>query len=147
MQDAFKFKGEIIKYLQKLGMSYEDGEDVFSDILIKLSNYDRSDFTVPSKLKGFLYTSAYNTYVNVYRKQRRFEVVEIQSYHKSVSDSDAADTLANLPELKYEERLAILGVANGYTYEEIAAVLMLPVGTIKSKIHFARNKCRKHLRI
>jgi RNA polymerase sigma-70 factor (ECF subfamily) len=55
-----------------------------------------------------------------------------------------AQALEELPE---KQRLALLlSAMDGYTLEEVAAILALPIGTVKSRIFQARKKLAEKLR-
>jgi RNA polymerase sigma-70 factor (ECF subfamily) len=41
--------------------------------------------------------------------------------------------------------VVVLKFFNGMTYEEIAQVLDIPAGTVKSRLHYALSKLREHL--
>ena len=65
-----------------------------------------------------------------------------------ISTSDHLDYDIGLSEalrnLRPEERELILLVDwQGYNYQEIAAILRIPLGTVKSRIHAARNHLKK----
>jgi RNA polymerase sigma-70 factor (ECF subfamily) len=53
---------------------------------------------------------------------------------------------AAIGRLRPEYRSCILlRHVEGYAYEEIAEILQLPLGTVKTYIHRARNELREHL--
>jgi RNA polymerase sigma-70 factor (ECF subfamily) len=63
-----------------------------------------------------------------------------------------ADELPDLPKLlavltKEEQTLMVLNYAHGLSNREIGEVLGIPVGTIKSQIHRAKDKIRHRFRI
>ena len=53
---------------------------------------------------------------------------------------EAMQTLSN----KHREVIVFRDI-QGYTYQEIAGFLQIPVGTVKSRISFARLKLKKEL--
>lgn len=50
---------------------------------------------------------------------------------------------SSIPEL---DRKILLGFINGYTYDELTEIFEVPLGTIKSKIHWTRKKLIKHFK-
>lgn len=55
------------------------------------------------------------------------------------------DLTAAMNRLNHELRIPFSLFISGYTYEEIAAKLHLPLGTVKSRIYFAREEFRNQL--
>lgn len=39
-----------------------------------------------------------------------------------------------------------MAYVNGYGYEQIAEIMNIPIGTIKSRIHFSRNKIKTNIK-
>lgn len=56
---------------------------------------------------------------------------------------DLADSLARLPHK--DRALLILREVHGYPYEEMAEILNIPVGTVRSRLHSARKKILNQL--
>ena len=59
-------------------------------------------------------------------------------------DEDLAAALASLPEGQRE--VVLLRFADGFSLEEIAASLAIPLGTVKSRLHHALEGLRAHPR-
>ena len=112
-----------------------------------------------SNLKAWMFTIMKNTYLTqCRRKSNRRRLLSAagelagfgpsdtlghnQGDHLLVSDSiDRA-----LSKIRYEHRTPFLMFFKGYAYEEIAQILNLPVGTVKSQIHQARKKLQGFLK-
>ncbi len=130
----------------------DDAKDLLQDTTLKaLDNaekfYDNVNF------KGWLYTIMRNIFINNYRRHVRSQTVVDQTedlYHLNLPQESGFDT----PEgsYTYNEIMAVLnGFADeykvpfkmhteGYKYHEIAEKMGLPIGTVKSRIFFARQR-------
>jgi RNA polymerase sigma-70 factor (ECF subfamily) len=120
-------------------------------MLRALLNRDKYQFG--TNLKAWLYTIMRNVFINNYRRNKRFtkvsdEVPPADVYDASVSRTSANNgwtnvrlseikkAIDNLPQIF---RLSFELHYIGYKYQEIASLLEEPLGTIKSRIHFARK--------
>ncbi|HEX6986772.1 MAG TPA: sigma-70 family RNA polymerase sigma factor [Planctomycetaceae bacterium] len=68
-----------------------------------------------------------------------------QPLERSETQRIVRDALAALPE-EYRTAL-VLKEMDGFRYEEIAEIVGVPIGTVRSRIHRARNELREKLRI
>lgn len=146
VERSYKYKDFFIRQAKSYNLSQEEAEDLFHDFLLRLGeNYRNNQFESETKLKGFIGLSIKNSFINLHRRSKRYEQVEIQDYHRGTSETQIlSDFIQGLSsQLTYSEKLAIQGWANGFSYEEIALILKQPVGTIKSRIHNARIKCKQ----
>jgi RNA polymerase sigma-70 factor (ECF subfamily) len=136
----------------------EDANDLLQDTTLKaLDNQDKYIDNV--NFKGWVLTIMRNIFINNYRKVVRSQTVIDQTedlYHLNLSQDSGLDspdgtmtvkeinkaiTLLN-PELKIPFSLFLAG----YKYNEIADKLNLPLGTVKSRIFFARQDLQKSLK-
>jgi len=115
-----------------------------------LSNKDK--YNVGTNIKAWLYTIMRNIFINDYRKKAKQSVVLDNSPNDFLIDQTRTKVLndgvtnLNLREVKqliYDLpelfRTPFNLYFEGYKYNEIADELNEPLGTIKSRIHFARK--------
>jgi len=115
-----------------------------------LSNKDK--YNVGTNIKAWLYTIMRNIFINDYRKKAKQSVVLDNSPNDFLIDQTRTKVLndgvtnLNLREVKqfiYDLpelfRIPFNLYFEGYKYNEIADELNEPLGTIKSRIHFARK--------
>jgi RNA polymerase sigma-70 factor (ECF subfamily) len=125
-------------------------QDTFLRAWANISHFERG-----SNLGAWLFTILRHAFYTEHRK-RRHEVEDPNGVHvvglKVLPDQDAALTmvelraaLAQLPH-KSREALLLVGV-EGLTYEEVARGQGVAVGTIKSRVHRARNQLAALLQI
>lgn len=129
----------------------ETAKDLFQETLYRaLANKDK--YNVGTNIKAWLYTIMRNIFINNYRKKAKQNTIfdstpnEFLLDYNQVTAANAAESnlkmkevktaIHNLPEIF---RNPFLLYFDGYKYNEIARMLTEPLGTIKSRIHFARK--------
>lgn len=129
----------------------EIAKDLFQETLFRaLSNKEK--YNVGTNIKAWLYTIMRNIFINDYRRKARQNTVLDNSpneflldYNQTTSSNSAEATLQlkeiqgsihQLPEIFKKPFLLYF---DGFKYHEIAVMLKEPLGTIKSRIHFARK--------
>jgi RNA polymerase sigma-70 factor, ECF subfamily len=97
----------------------------------------------PSKVKSWLYTTLHRAFLESRRRVTRFPHLEISKVEAElptvgpdlVSQLDAADVLGLLGHVDDQFQAAVaLFYLEDYSYNEIAAILEVPLGTVKSRI-------------
>jgi RNA polymerase sigma-70 factor (ECF subfamily) len=166
-----EFNAEMIPHMDalynfaiRLANDPNDAEDLVQDTIVKayrfFASYERG-----TNAKAWLFRILKNSYINNYRKQSKqpFQVDydEISTYYESVR-SERSDT-TDMEQIMYRELLddevtralnklpedfrtvVLLCDIEGFTYEEIANMLDVPIGTIRSRLHRGRNLLRTSL--
>ena len=97
---------------------------------------------------------AYTTFLQSKRKSKRYEEIVDQAAKEQVQHSDpgnqedALDVDKLLGVLNEQERVIMLfSYAYGLSHREISDATELPVGTVKSLIHRAKEKIRAQFEI
>lgn len=105
-----------------------------------------------TNLRAWLFTLMHNQHVNDVRRSARegtiLDIDELQNALASQSDASASILLRDLDRglanLAIEQRQVILLVGlEGMSYEETAAVLGVPIGTVRSRLSRGRDALRK----
>jgi RNA polymerase sigma factor (sigma-70 family) len=143
------------EFLKPFAMSLtrdsEAAKDLFQETLFRaLSNKDK--YSVGTNIKAWLYTIMRNIFINNYRRKVKqntifdstpndFLINQTQSVVANNAESnlrlkDIQEAIHNLPQIF---RNPFLLYFDGFKYHEIADMLGEPLGTIKSRIHFARK--------
>ena len=141
----------------KLTRNSEDAKDLYQETAFKaLTNQDK--FTPGTNLKAWLFTIMRNLFINNKRKKSsRVQFVDtsdnqyfLNSTRTTSNGGDSSimmDELNNiLSSLSENIRYPFLMHHEGFKYHEIAEILGLPIGTIKSRIFFARKTLVKKVR-
>lgn len=129
----------------------EAAKDLFQETLYRaLANKDK--YNVGTNIKAWLYTIMRNIFINNYRRKVKMNTIfdatpnDFLLNHNQVAVANTAESnlrikdiqlaIHNLPEIF---RNPFLLYFDGFKYHEIADMLGEPLGTIKSRIHFARK--------
>ena len=140
-----------------LTRNQEDAEDLVQETYLKvLQNTDR--YADATNLKAWVYTIMKNTFINNYRRKQRCKVVtdgyEDPVFFTStatVSGDDAdlplyvSEITSAISSMKDNQRDAFEMYVDGFKYQEIADRLQISIGTVKSRIFFARQKLMNNL--
>ncbi len=146
-QDALLTSSEYLKpFAKTLTHDTEDAKDLYQETMYR-AFANKAKYNDGTNLRAWLYTIMRNIFINNYRTKLKQKSVFITSENEN-SLLVANDAIANiskkemiffinkLPEIF---RVPFLLYFNGYKYQEISEALNEPLGTIKSRIHFARK--------
>src|SRR5713226_4106449 len=121
-----------------------DAEDVAQEALLRAyRQFER--LRDRNRFRGWLVRIAFRLALDRLRSGKRREQRDmLWSQPEHQSRAATAEALAELPE---KLRLVLLLAAmEGHTIDEIASMLGIPVGTVKSRIFFARKQLAEKLR-
>lgn len=122
-------------------------DDLVQETLMKAWNHQQS-FQEGTNIKAWLFTILRNEYFSQLRKRKR-EVEDadgdyaagVMTPGSQESQLDMADLRIALQQLPDDQREAVVLVgASGFSYQEVAEICRVPVGTVKSRVNRARNK-------
>jgi RNA polymerase sigma-70 factor (ECF subfamily) len=120
-------------------------------------------FTPGTDCRRWLFTICYNTYLNLSRKRRELELVDgdldampaAVAHMQAVSDgvADVFDQIDVRPAIEAAVRalpephhsILVMIDLEHMTYEEAAAVLRVPLGTVRSRLYRARRHVQEAL--
>ncbi len=122
-------------------------DDLVQETLVRAwANLD--SFELGTNLKAWLFTILRNIFFSEQRKRRR-EVADSEGIYSArlavqpeqLGHMDLSDFLTALQQLPTDQREALVLVgAEGFSYEEVAAISDCAVGTIKSRVNRARHR-------
>ncbi|MCD7936781.1 MAG: RNA polymerase sigma factor [Tannerellaceae bacterium] len=148
----------MMNFALMLTANKDDAQDLLQDTTLKvLDNQDK--FVDNINFKGWVLTVMRNIFINNYHKIVRTQTVVDQSvdlYNLDVindSGFDSPDGSYQIQEinkainaLNNDLKVPFSMYLNGYKYNEIADKLNVPLGTVKSRIFFARQELQKVLK-
>jgi RNA polymerase sigma factor (sigma-70 family) len=140
-----------------LTRDHETAKDLLQETIFRaLAN--REKYNVGTNIKAWLYTIMRNIFINNYRRKAKQHTIfdstpneYLINYNQSVVANPAESNIKlkevreavfQLPEIFKKPFLLYF---DGYKYNEIAELLEEPLGTIKSRIHFARKLLKAQL--
>jgi RNA polymerase sigma-70 factor (ECF subfamily) len=159
---VIKHKDSMFNALRKMGASRQDAEDVLQNTFYKMYRALQS-YNYQSKLTTWMYTILFNEWRSQLRSQRRrrlvslfarggrnhdgeereFDLVDQQAdvpgeVHRRMLIQDVEQAMSRLP--GHLREVLVLREIQELDYAEIARILEVPVGTVKSRINRARNQ-------
>ncbi|MCG8340850.1 MAG: sigma-70 family RNA polymerase sigma factor [Cytophagales bacterium] len=154
----------IYNFAYSLKPNVEEARDLVQETLLKAFRFITS-FERGTNAKAWLFRILKNTFINEFRKQQRapskVDYQEGSIYYniadkaeglsknlavevlKDLVDDEVAIALNALP-IDFRT-IIILSDLEGFTYKEIAKILDVPIGTVRSRLHRARNALKEKL--
>ena len=151
-------QSNLLNFAYILTSNKDDAEDLLQDTTLKaLDNEDKYVDNV--NFKGWVFTIMRNIFINNYRKVVRESTIIDQTedlYHLNLPQDSGFETPEGAFAAKEineainsfadEYRIPFSMHVAGYKYNEIAEEMGLPLGTVKSRIFFARQKLQVMLK-
>jgi len=161
-----RYKNSLYAFLRQFLNRHDLVEDVFQETFLQLYS-SRNSFDTNRPLRPWLFTIAANKAKDARRKWQRTAAVSIgtMSDSQDLSFDDMLNTVTSDNTLPYEElqkdetalRVGqiisnmpenlreILGLAyfQGFSYKQMAEILSIPIGTVKSRLHTAVGRFAK----
>lgn len=144
-------------FAYKLTQDKERAKDLYQETTFRALTY-KNKFQAGTNFKAWVFTIMKNLFINDYRKKVRANVImdsTDNNYYinsgKNViaNEGDSNIMMDELTEIisKLDEglRIPFLMHYEGYKYLEIAEKFNLPIGTVKSKIFFARKELKHQI--
>lgn len=142
-----RYQSPLRNFLRRLTRNdAERADDLAQETFLKVYT-SINTFRGTAKFSTWLYRIAYNTFLNDVRRGVQ-EAEFDEAYHSPVTDSaatagDAKDVDAALRRLSDRQRgIFDLHYKKGMTHQEIANVLELPLGTVKSDLTRGREELK-----
>ena len=150
------YRAKLKAYAMGFTNDEENANDLMQDTLLKAFTYF-AKFKPETNFRAWLFTIMRNTFINDYRRNARTQ--KVMSTTEEISSSQLLHSASrNQGEQKFingdiEKALSSLP-ANLYDpfmryfeYHEIAEEFDMPIGTVKTRIHYARMHLKKYLKV
>jgi RNA polymerase sigma-70 factor, ECF subfamily len=155
-----RYKNSLYAFLRHFLNQQDLIEDVFQETFLQLFT-SRDSFDTERPLRPWLFTIAANKAKDALRKQQRTPTATIGTLADSqeMSFDDVLDTLTSDDTMPYEKledgeiasqvrqviadmpenlrEILILAYFNKFSYKQMARILSIPIGTVKSRLHTA----------
>jgi RNA polymerase sigma-70 factor (ECF subfamily) len=158
-----RFQHELVGFFYHLCWDQLVAEELAQDVFVNVYR-SRERYQATAKVRTYLYRIAHNLWIDHLRRQKRHLSLDAEIGEQSlrlvnvlkapdqpedtggrdhVIRSRVHEALGNLPEGQRE--VFVLANNHGMKYQEIAAVLHIPEGTVKSRMHNAVRALRHEL--
>ena len=150
-----RYKGRLMNVIGRMLSSQEEAEDVVQETFVRVYQH-RQSFDFKHCFSTWIYTIGLNLARNELRKRKRFRFYDITDMPGHEAELSVEPKLpSRLPEVlneaikslpeKYRTAFLLRDVQE-MPYEEVAQVLGVPLGTVKSRVNRARLTLREKLR-
>ncbi len=152
-----KIEDLLFGFAMKLTKNRESAKDLLQETF-RRSFENRKRFKIGTHFKSWMTTIMYNSFINHYRKMKTRNRVEqpvediVFLEDRKVTDGRGdlnilRDELKNILEnLELKYRKPFLMYFKGFQYDEISKEMNLPIGTVKSRIFYARKKLKRMIK-
>ncbi len=153
--NLMKLQSKLLNFAYMLTSNRDDAYDLLQDTTLKVLD-NESKYTENTNFKGWVFTIMRNIFINNYRRVARSATVIDQTenlYHLNLSQDSGLETPEGsfgateiteyINQFTDEYRIPFSMHVAGFKYNEIAEKMDLPLGTVKSRIFFARRKLQK----
>ena len=153
----------LYNFAYRLTLDEDDANDLVQETYLKAYRFFEY-FEPGTNAKAWLFRILKNSFINDFRKKSKqpakVDYSEIEGYYNPDEGEGDADTGASSSDMRQQATRDLIGdeVAGalnslpvdfrtviilcdleGFTYEEMAKVLDIPIGTVRSRLHRARN--------
>jgi RNA polymerase sigma-70 factor (ECF subfamily) len=155
-----QYKDSLYSFLARFLNQRDLVEDVFQETFLQLYT-SRSSFDTSRPIRPWLFTIAANKARDALRKQQRTSTASFGTISEAtdMSIDDVVNTLASFETTPYEEvekgetadmvrqviadmpenlrGILLLAYFDQFSYKQMAEILSIPIGTVKSRLHAA----------
>lgn len=153
--------GELTKLLHafayNLTKDREDARDLYQETAFRaLTNRDK--FRPGTNFKAWVFTIMKNIFINNYRKRMKANTImdstdnmyyinsgKVEISNRAESNIMMDELVGMIEELDENIRVPFIMHYEGFKYQEIADHLNVPLGTVKSRIFFARKELKDRI--
>ena len=163
-QELFPHLRALYNFAYRLTLQEDDARDLVQDTFLKALRF-MDTFKKGTNAKAWLFRILKNSFINEYRKKRKEPVKvdyqDVENIYNAEEGTVRMGELIRIDEFKNQVGDEISGAVNGldedfrtvvvlcdlegFKYEEIAEVLEIPIGTVRSRLHRARHLLREKL--
>ena len=164
-REFMPFIDALYNFAYRLTLDEDDANDLVQETYLKAYRFFDS-YEPGTNAKAWLFRILKNSFINEFRKKSKepakVDYQEVETYYNSddVDESITTDLrLETVQDLLGDEiatalnalavdfrTVIILCDLEGFTYEEMAKILNIPIGTVRSRLHRARNLLKDKLR-
>lgn len=149
-----KYHVALLNFFHRMNVYTGDRDDLVQETFIRLYNY-REKYKPAAKFTTFLYMMARQVQIDYFRRQQRRTILAEALKNEPVEELSMGVNRAGFEEkkemveralntLSEEMRcVVVMSIYQGLKYVEIAEILNIPVGTVKTRMFHALQKLEK----
>jgi len=150
-----RYKERLMNVIFRMLSSQQEAEDIVQETFLRVYQH-RDSFDFKHCFSTWIYTIALNLARNELRKRKRFkffDITDMQGHENEISVE--MDLPSNLPQAldkaigglpdKYKTAFILRDVQE-LPYDEVAKIMNIPLGTVKSRVNRARSLLRDKLK-
>jgi len=154
----YKLTSSLNSFAYNLTKNEEDAKDLYQETAFRAMT-NKEKFRPGTNFKAWLFTIMKNIFINNYRKKvKRNTIVDstdnmyfINSGSVIISNEAGSNILMQeltkmIESLEDSIKIPFMKHFEGFKYQEIADELELPLGTVKSRIFFARKALKEMIK-
>ena len=150
----------------RLTFDEDDAKDLVQDTYLKAFRFINS-FQRGTNAKAWLFRILKNSFINEFRKKSKqpskVDYSEVEQYYNSDDAGENITTDLRIETVQHMigdeisgaliaipvdfRTVIILSDLEGFTYEEMSKILDIPIGTVRSRLHRARNMLKEKLAV
>ena len=151
-------------FAYRLTFDADDAKDLVQDTYMKAFRFINS-FQRGTNAKAWLFRILKNSFINEFRKKSKqpakVDYNEVEQFYNSDDAGENITTDLRVETVQHMigdevsgalnaipvdfRTVIILSDLEGFTYEEMAKILDIPIGTVRSRLHRARNMLKEKL--
>lgn len=157
-KEAIPHRDALFNFALRMTSDVDDADDLVQETYLKAFRFF-DKFEKGTNCKAWLFRILKNSFINDYRKSvkepNKVDYEDVQNFYENIKsteinsqhyemdafnnllDDDISTAITELPE--DFRTVIILSDIEGFTYEEIADFVDIPVGTVRSRLHRARK--------
>ena len=143
-----QYSDNLYRFVLKNIKDDEKAKDIVQDTYVKF--WEKKDNVDLSKIKSYLFTTAYHTLIDVVRKEKKqgsFTDVKEEQYSNESQYSDLQEILHEAIEQLPDDQKAVILLRDyeGYAYDEIAEITGMNESQVKVYIFRGRKFLKNYL--
>lgn len=158
-----RYKNRLLSFVYRFVKDFDVSEDIVQETFLRVFR-KRHEYKAIANFSTWIFTIAGNLAKSELRRRKRWRFLSVDAFNDGEKNFELPDTgmkpdrsasvnilneyiqnAIDTLQPKYKESL-ILRDIEGMSYQQIAEIVNVPVGTVKSRVNRARLKLQKKLR-
>ncbi len=153
-----RYQQSLLNFFRRMGARTDEAEDMAQETFLRVFGY-RARYAPSGKFSNFIFVLARHAWADAGRRAKRRPEIPSDLLDENPAGGEAACRSGSRSNARVDARLdveraletlseklravVVLGVLQGLEYRDVARVLDIPVGTVKSRLHLAMRGLRE----